>query len=115
MSPNAVEDVSCRHDRPQLLARINRIGWRIHMLLEGIDPQVDRPRYGWRDRLPREPVVLDLEMYFPIPVTNGVEFMFAIIKELVARTPRSGRLGMEADCSRRDVHGTLSACLMTFP
>ena len=102
--------------RPQLFSGVNRVGRRIHMLLEGIDPQVDWPRNCRRDNLTGGSVVLDLKMYFPIPVSDGIEFTFAIVEELVSR-----RLLALADEVRKLVvtvevyMEALSPWLMTFP
>ena len=89
---------------------------QLSMLLEGIDPQVDRPRNCRLHRLPSEPVVLDLEMDFPILVSDRVEFMFAIVEELAAR----GFLALADEVGELIVAvevymEVLSACLIAFP
>jgi hypothetical protein len=64
-------------------AGIERVGGRIHMLLERIDAQI--PWSGNRrfHRLPREPVILNHEMYFPILISDGEELMFPVIEKFM--------------------------------
>src|SRR3954466_13064685 len=42
-----LEDIGSRHDCPKLLAGVERVAWGIHMLLERIDPEIDRARDSW--------------------------------------------------------------------
>ena len=41
-----LDDRRGRHNGPQLLTGIHRVGRSVHVLLEGIGAQVDRPGYG---------------------------------------------------------------------
>src|SRR5271165_1758847 len=66
-----LQDVGGWHDGPQLFPGVERVAWGIHMLLERIDPKIDRARDSRPHRLSGEPVVLDLEMDFPILIAYG--------------------------------------------
>ena len=68
-----LDDGSSREHGPQLLAGVDRVGRCVHVLLERVDPQVHRSR----DRRPKqatgEPVILDLEVQFPVVVETLAE------------------------------------------
>ena len=70
--------------RPELLADVERVGGRVHVLLERVDAQVDRTGHGGSHRLAGEPVVLDLEVNLPVAVTEREELVLAVVEELVA-------------------------------
>src|SRR5262245_60613605 len=74
----------CRHDRPELFACVERVVWGLHVLLEWVRPEIHRPRHGRRHCLPSEPIVLDLEVDFPVVDANGVEVSLAVVEELAA-------------------------------
>jgi hypothetical protein len=61
-----LQDIGSWHDRPKLLAGVKGVAWSIHMLLERIDPEIDRARDSWSHQLAGEPVVLELEMDLPV-------------------------------------------------
>src|SRR5580700_8745471 len=71
-----LQDVGCRHDRPEFLPRVERVGGGIHVLLEWINSKVYRPWNRGAHCLPREPVIFDYEMDFPVLVADGEEVSF---------------------------------------
>ena len=80
-----LQDIGSRHDRPKLLASVERVAGGIHMLLERIDPEIDRARDSWSHQLAGEPVVLDLEMELPVLVADGKQVMFPVVEEFMSR------------------------------
>src|SRR5271154_5975004 len=80
-----LQNIGSGHDRPKLLPGVEREAGGFHMLLERINPEIDRARDSWSHQRPGEPVVLDLKMDLPVLVADGKQVMFPVVEEFMSQ------------------------------
>jgi hypothetical protein len=67
-----------RQYRPQLLAGVEGVRGRVHVLFQRIDPRVHRTGHGGSQHRAGEPCVLDQEGHLPVVVTQREQVRLAL-------------------------------------